>query len=70
MLHALRTANAEGFAAVLVGTDCPALSAARLEATFTGLESGVDVVFRPAMDGGYVCVATGAAEPTWFEHIA
>lgn len=41
----------------LVGSDHPELSVARIEEAFAALEAGADVVFGPALDGGYYLVA-------------
>lgn len=40
---------------VLIGTDCPTVSAATVRAAFDALDSG-DVVFGPAADGGYYLI--------------
>lgn len=57
MEHALRDALARGAdAAVLVGTDCPALSPADVDAAFAALAGGADCVLQPATDGGYVLI--------------
>jgi uncharacterized protein len=54
---------------VLIGTDCPALSAEYLIEAVTHLESGVDAVFGPAEDGGYVLVGMRRPTPAVFEDI-
>ena len=54
---------------VLIGTDCPALSEEYLLEALSVLESGVDVVFGPAEDGGYVLVGMRRAVPAVFEAI-
>jgi glycosyltransferase A (GT-A) superfamily protein (DUF2064 family) len=41
---------------LLIGTDCPALSAADLHAAAQALLQGAQMVFTPAEDGGYVLV--------------
>jgi uncharacterized protein len=56
MYAALLSAHNERQGAVLVGTDCPELSAPRLVEATEALRAGYDAVFRPARDGGYVCV--------------
>ena len=40
--------------ALLLGVDCPALTAAHLEQTHFWLQAGEDAVLGPAKDGGYV----------------
>lgn len=39
---------------VLVGADCPAVDGAYLQQALQHLQSGADIVFGPAEDGGYV----------------
>ncbi|MFK8018455.1 MAG: TIGR04282 family arsenosugar biosynthesis glycosyltransferase [Pseudomonadales bacterium] len=56
MAHALSVANAQ--TTVLIGSDCPGLSQSHLEQAFELLESTVEVVLGPALDGGYVLVGT------------
>lgn len=65
MAHALDDALRRGAAgAIVIGTDCPALSAQDLLAAAAALQSG-ETVLQPALDGGYVLlgsrVALGAA---------
>lgn len=54
---------------ILVGTDCPALTAGYLEQALLALESGVDVVLGPAEDGGYVLVGMRRPLSAVFEGI-
>ncbi len=46
---------------LLIGTDCPAMRPAHLRQAAQALLDGVDAVFQPAEDGGYVLV--GLREP-------
>ena len=55
--------------AVLIGTDAPALDAARLRDAARALE-GADAVFVPALDGGYALVGLQRAQPALFQGIA
>ena len=48
----LRTAKV----VVLVGTDCPVLTAADLRAAARALQGGADAVLSPAEDGGYALI--------------
>lgn len=41
---------------VIVGADCPSLSAARVRQAFRELSAGAKVVFGPSADGGYYLV--------------
>jgi uncharacterized protein len=56
-------------ARVVIGTDAPDLPLAYLEQAFTLLESGSDVVFGPAEDGGYYLVALSGAHGGIFRDI-
>jgi len=48
-------------AAVLVGTDCPALSAADFRSAFASL-ARCDAVLQPSTDGGYVLIGAHRIE--------
>jgi len=50
---------------VLVGCDCPALTATDLAAAFAALEDS-DVVLGPAEDGGYVLIGVRRLSPVLF----
>ncbi len=49
--------------ALLIGTDCPILSADHLKRCATALVSGADAAFIPAEDGGYALI--GLRKPVW-----
>jgi len=51
--------------ALLIGTDAPALDAAMLRAAAQALQDH-DLVFVPALDGGYALVGQRRADPRWF----
>ena len=53
---------------VLIGTDAPALDAARLRDAAVALRDA-DAVFVPAFDGGYALVGLRRAQPALFEGI-
>jgi rSAM/selenodomain-associated transferase 1 len=55
--------------AVLIGTDCPALTAAYLEEAIAGLSAGQDVVLGPVEDGGYALIGARRVAPALFEEI-
>ena len=61
MALALQRALRASHAVVIIGTDCPALTAANIEQAFMALEQGSDSVIKPAQDGGYVLI--GARQP-------
>ena len=55
MRHAFETVLGEGAALVLIGSDCPAITAGALDSAATALRRH-DAVIAPAEDGGYVLV--------------
>lgn len=63
MRAALNQGLAEFDQVLLVGSDCPALSPAVLEAAFSALSSGHALVLNPAEDGGYVLIGANAPVP-------
>jgi uncharacterized protein len=56
--------------AILIGTDCPALTSADLRRAMRWLRGGCDVVLAPAEDGGYALIGVCHAKKEFFEHIA
>lgn len=54
MAHAMNHNLQQGFHSVIIGTDCPALSATDFEQAFTYLQNDNDIALAPAHDGGYV----------------
>ena len=69
MQRALEHALAQGDFAVLIGTDCPALTAADLRSAAQALRHGSDVAFVPAEDGGYVLIAARKCSHRLFDGI-
>lgn len=59
---AVRHACAPGAGLLVVGTDCPALSAAHAAAAYGDLAAGADLTIGPAMDGGWYLM--GLRAPT------
>ena len=57
MHGALRNALRRFRTAVLIGTDCPALTPSDLRNAVRKLEGGADIVLAPAEDGGYALIA-------------
>ena len=55
---------------VIVGTDCPVLTADVLNKAFEKLTQGEDAVIAPAEDGGYVLLGLRRYSPYLFENIA
>jgi uncharacterized protein len=52
---------------VLIGSDCPSLTATDVQAAAAVLREGYDAVFGPTEDGGYVLVGLNSATPTAFD---
>ena len=63
MLAALAAARGP---ALVIGTDCPALTAENLRMAAEVLRGGADVVVFPAEDGGYVLIGARRAEAALF----
>lgn len=55
--------------AILIGTDCPMLTAADLRRALRWLQGGCDVVLAPAEDGGYALIGARRLSPAMFEGI-
>jgi uncharacterized protein len=53
--------------AIVVGTDCPALTPEHLRAAAQALVDGIDVVVIPADDGGYGLIGMERPQPALFE---
>jgi glycosyltransferase A (GT-A) superfamily protein (DUF2064 family) len=56
MGRALMVTLRQAKSAVIIGTDCPGLTAADLQEAFAALSTGADVILGPAEDGGYVLI--------------
>jgi len=70
MANAFRTAFGRGFArAVLVGADCPVLSAPLVRAAFRDLSSSAGAVFGPSDDGGFYLIALSSNVPSLFRGV-
>lgn len=72
MLHALGCTLQSAKFALIVGTDCPALTVTRLEAAAAILHAHASqqhAVFIPADDGGYVLLGATCAPPALIENI-
>jgi len=54
---------------VIVGADCPAISAERVRQTFRELREGAEAVFGPSADGGYYLAGLSSPDPRLFEGI-
>jgi|AP12_2_1047962.scaffolds.fasta_scaffold24952_2 uncharacterized protein len=65
MLHTLAWHDS----AVLIGSDCPVMSAGYVRRALAALESGIDTVLGPAEDGGYVLLGMRSATGALFTHM-
>src|SRR5262249_46363571 len=52
--------------ALVIGTDCPALTPTHIEQAANALRSGGDAVVLPAEDGGYVLIGLRRPQPLLF----
>jgi uncharacterized protein len=69
MHHAFEEAAARGEPLIVIGSDCPVLSAETLREAAKALHTR-DAVFAPAEDGGYVMVGLARPRRRLFEDIA
>lgn len=69
MSRALSSALQEAEFAVLIGCDCPALTAKHLDRACALLAEGTDLVLGPAEDGGYVLIGARWCSEKWFENV-
>jgi rSAM/selenodomain-associated transferase 1 len=56
--------------ALVIGTDCPALTELHLRGAANALREGNEVIIIPAEDGGYVLIGTRTPQPAIFAGIA
>lgn len=68
MCNALQAGIARYPQVLLVGSDCPVLDAAYLQAASDALRE-VEVVLGPAEDGGYVLIGARSVDARWFEGV-
>jgi rSAM/selenodomain-associated transferase 1 len=66
MLAAIEAAQGP---ALVIGTDCPALTAEHLIAAAAVLRDGCDAVVIPVEDGGYALIGTRKPQPALFEGV-
>jgi rSAM/selenodomain-associated transferase 1 len=72
MHHAFERALSRGgcTSAVLMGSDCPALTTMHIQSALKTLHDGYDAVLGPAEDGGYVLLGVARTGRRLFEGIA
>ena len=69
MHHALRSALRRHRTAILIGADCPSLTAADLRRAARWLKGGADLVLAPAEDGGYALIGARRISPAVFADV-
>lgn len=69
MHHALSRALRQHRAAIVIGSDCPALQPGDLRRAARWLAGGCDVVLAPAEDGGYVLIGARRVSARLFSGI-
>jgi len=69
MSLAIHTTLAQADYVVLIGADCPTLTAKDLVTALDALEAGIDVVIGPAEDGGYYLIGMREHHAALFEEI-
>lgn len=67
MLSAIEAAKAP---ALVIGTDCPALTPHHVRCAAAHLRNGIDAALIPAADGGYVLIGMRAPWPALFAGVA
>lgn len=70
MLAAFEASLAGNARVLLVGSDCPALTARHLRHAERALRDGVDAVLAPCEDGGYALIGLKRAHASLFENMA
>jgi hypothetical protein len=70
MLAAFASALATHPRVLLLGSDCPALTASHLKQAERALREGADAVFVPCEDGGYALIGLTRVDATLFDGIA
>lgn len=70
MLAAFTHSLPEHARVLLIGCDCPALTASHLRQAARSLRDGADAVFIPCEDGGYALIGLKRVDANLFEDIA
>ena len=69
MHHALTTALHKYTYAIVIGTDCPAITAHYLQQALAALQHGARIALGPAEDGGYVLIGARQSHPSLFSGV-
>ena len=68
MLHAFTEVHQNHRSVIIIGSDCPGISAELLNSAFEKLEY-VDLVIGPTSDGGYYLLGANSTDKNLFEGI-
>ncbi len=69
MHHAFETALAHYAKAIIIGCDCPSLTAADINHALTALTNANTLVLAPAEDGGYTLIGLNKPQPALFTNM-
>ncbi|WP_455235316.1 TIGR04282 family arsenosugar biosynthesis glycosyltransferase [Thiogranum longum] len=69
MSHALQHTLVDSRFALIIGTDCPVMTAEYLEQACRELDAGTDIIIGPAEDGGYVLIGMRHCRDVLFRNI-
>ena len=69
MNNAFSSALKHNSRALIIGCDCPSLTATDLDAALAGLNQVISCVLAPAEDGGYVLIGLNQPHPELFDNI-
>lgn len=65
MAHACKSGTPQ----LIIGTDCPGITAQHLRRAADDLKAGAQLVLTPALDGGYVLIGLRQTRPEIFQNI-
>lgn len=69
MAHGFQETLKSAQAGILIGSDCPSLTAGDFQTAYQALAAGISAVINPAEDGGYVLIGLSRIDPAIFEGI-
>jgi rSAM/selenodomain-associated transferase 1 len=70
MHNALEEGLCESERVLMMGSDCPVLGAPQLQAAAAALTTGIDLVFVPAEDGGFVLIGAREIDRVAFDGVS
>lgn len=69
MAYTARTALDQGYASLILGSDCPAINESYLQNAYVALAGQEDIVLGPTEDGGYALLGSKRFVPDIFENM-